>query len=235
MVENDVIDDDLRPEYDLSQLEGGVRGKYSERYSRGSTNLLAAAVLCGTIPLTFGTLIYFTWRATRWSWLPGAGLLTILWGLLLFVVGLICLAKYVARESRVERPRRVPLGHQAMLVAGLLVANFPVAAFYAGSAIDLMSRFMVQIINESGNTIDSFVLIGPGVNVEAGPISPADRAQCSLEFLGDGKLDFAAIQRDYQFNGRLADYVTVGWGTEITVRVKPEGKFEVTGNNSFRD
>lgn len=25
-------DDDLRPEYDLSQLKGGVRGKYLERY-----------------------------------------------------------------------------------------------------------------------------------------------------------------------------------------------------------
>jgi hypothetical protein len=30
--------DDLRPEYDLSQLRGGVRGKYLERY-RAGTNL----------------------------------------------------------------------------------------------------------------------------------------------------------------------------------------------------
>lgn len=31
-------DDDLRPEYDLTRLEGGVRGKYLERYKQG-TNL----------------------------------------------------------------------------------------------------------------------------------------------------------------------------------------------------
>src|SRR5437016_6050230 len=31
-------DDDLRPEYDLSQLQGRVRGKYLERY-RAGTNL----------------------------------------------------------------------------------------------------------------------------------------------------------------------------------------------------
>ena len=31
--------DDLRPEYDLSQLRGGVRGKYAERYRKG-TNLV---------------------------------------------------------------------------------------------------------------------------------------------------------------------------------------------------
>lgn len=33
------IEDELRSEYDFSQLEGGVRGKYVERYRRG-TNLV---------------------------------------------------------------------------------------------------------------------------------------------------------------------------------------------------
>ncbi len=34
------MDDELRPEYDLSQLlKGGVRGKYAERYKEG-TNLV---------------------------------------------------------------------------------------------------------------------------------------------------------------------------------------------------
>ena len=29
------LDDDLRPEYDLSRLKGGVRGKYYQRYRAG--------------------------------------------------------------------------------------------------------------------------------------------------------------------------------------------------------
>jgi hypothetical protein len=34
------LDDDLRPEYDMTELlKGGVRGKYVERYRRG-TNLV---------------------------------------------------------------------------------------------------------------------------------------------------------------------------------------------------
>lgn len=33
------MDDELRPEYDLSQLKGGVRGKYVQRYKEG-TNLI---------------------------------------------------------------------------------------------------------------------------------------------------------------------------------------------------
>ena len=32
-------EDDLRPEYDFSQMEGGVRGKYVQRYREG-TNLV---------------------------------------------------------------------------------------------------------------------------------------------------------------------------------------------------
>lgn len=32
-------DDDLRPEYDLSELKGGVRGKYAAKYKEG-TNLI---------------------------------------------------------------------------------------------------------------------------------------------------------------------------------------------------
>ena len=31
--------DDLRPEYDLSSLKGGVRGKYAKRFQKG-TNLV---------------------------------------------------------------------------------------------------------------------------------------------------------------------------------------------------
>jgi hypothetical protein len=32
-------EDDLRPEYDLSRLKGGVRGKYAQHYKEG-TNLV---------------------------------------------------------------------------------------------------------------------------------------------------------------------------------------------------
>src|SRR5438874_1109844 len=38
-VESEIAEDELRPEYDLSQLKGRVRGKYVERY-RAGTNLV---------------------------------------------------------------------------------------------------------------------------------------------------------------------------------------------------
>jgi hypothetical protein len=36
---NQEMDDELRPEYDLAQLQGGVKGKYAELYRQG-TNLV---------------------------------------------------------------------------------------------------------------------------------------------------------------------------------------------------
>ena len=36
---NKKMADDLRPEYDLSKLKGGVRGKYAKRFQQG-TNLV---------------------------------------------------------------------------------------------------------------------------------------------------------------------------------------------------
>jgi hypothetical protein len=43
-------DDDLRPEYDLSQLKGGVRGKYLERYRSGTNLALLAPDIRAAFP-----------------------------------------------------------------------------------------------------------------------------------------------------------------------------------------
>ena len=39
-VEPETVDDELRPEYDLSTLKGRVRGKYVERYREGTNIVL---------------------------------------------------------------------------------------------------------------------------------------------------------------------------------------------------
>jgi hypothetical protein len=43
-------DDDLRPEYDLSQLRGGVRGKYYKRAMSGTNLVLIEPDLAETFP-----------------------------------------------------------------------------------------------------------------------------------------------------------------------------------------
>ncbi|WP_197725205.1 hypothetical protein [Pseudanabaena sp. ABRG5-3] len=40
MESNHELKDDLRPEYDFSKMQGGVRGKYVERYRSGTNVVL---------------------------------------------------------------------------------------------------------------------------------------------------------------------------------------------------
>jgi hypothetical protein len=47
---NPTDDDDLRPEHDLSQLEGEVRGKYVERYRQGTNLALLAPEVRAAFP-----------------------------------------------------------------------------------------------------------------------------------------------------------------------------------------
>jgi hypothetical protein len=48
---HDEMDDDLRPEYDLSQLlKGGVRGKYAERFYAGTNLVLLAPDVAEAFP-----------------------------------------------------------------------------------------------------------------------------------------------------------------------------------------
>jgi hypothetical protein len=44
-------EDDLRPEYDLSKLKGGVRGKYLKRYRAGSNLALLAPEVRAAFPI----------------------------------------------------------------------------------------------------------------------------------------------------------------------------------------
>jgi hypothetical protein len=40
MESNQTLEDDSRPEYDFSKMQGGVRGKYVERYQAGTNIVL---------------------------------------------------------------------------------------------------------------------------------------------------------------------------------------------------
>ncbi len=44
------VDDELHAEYDLSQLQGDVRGKYAKRYSEGTNLVLLAPDVAEAFP-----------------------------------------------------------------------------------------------------------------------------------------------------------------------------------------
>ena len=199
------------------------------------SGLLKAAIACGAVPLAIGTTIYVTWRITRWDWLMAAGLFTVLGGLVVFVIGTGCLIAYVGGNARREKHRRVSLGIQTLLVGGLLLVNFPAAAYYAWSAVDLFTAYGVSIVNDSGAAIDSVVLTGPGVHVEVGPLPPGGRSHQELHFRGDGTLDFSAHGPDWHGEGQIEEYVTGNMNGNTTVRLKADGEHEIDKNPEWAD
>ncbi len=49
-IEAEIEEDELRPEYDLSQLKGRVRGKYVERYREGTNLVLLEPDVAAAFP-----------------------------------------------------------------------------------------------------------------------------------------------------------------------------------------
>jgi hypothetical protein len=188
--------------------------------------LLKCSIALGASPLIIGTLIYFTWRLTRWHWLGMMGLMTILIGFIVFLAAAVCLILHLKSESRTGRAS--PL--KALLVGGLLFANFPLAAVYSASAIDISTRFTVRVYNESDHTIESFVILGPGIQTEIGPIHSGKKAIQHNYPNSDGSLRFTARHQQLNYDGELEGYVCNGWDGDKTVRVSGNGKFIVTDN-----
>jgi hypothetical protein len=50
MANNKKMTDDLRPEYDLSKLKGGVRGKYARRFQEGTNRVLLSPDIAEYFP-----------------------------------------------------------------------------------------------------------------------------------------------------------------------------------------
>ncbi len=138
--------------------------------------LIKVAILCGAVPLLTGTLIYFAWRLTRIDGLMNAGVWTILFGLLAFVAGLGCLFNQ-SWNADGDLVARRHLRRQGAFALALLLSNFPAAAYYTLSAIDVVTHYTVDVENESDRRIESFVITGPGIRAELGPIAPGRRVQ----------------------------------------------------------
>jgi hypothetical protein len=190
--------------------------------------LIKIEIACGAIPLVAGTAIYVTWRVTRWESLMALGLLNILVGLAMFAVGVGCLLCQSMREEASSGPQPIDAGLRNLLVACLLLVNFPVAFVYVLSADDVMSRVTIRIVNESGNKIDAIAIEGIGVDKHVDPVQAGGYDRVYLRHVGEGGVSFTARHGGQEINGELIGYV-VG-GEDVTLRFLPDGKFEV-GNN----
>ena len=185
-------------------------------------------MLCGAIPLLLGTSVYFAWRLTQWDWLIDAGLIIIYAGTAAVFVGLICLFMHLRRESLKYHSLPSSGKLQGALVAGLLIVNFPAGALFTFSAISIYSRYTVEVVNQSGKPIDSFLISGGGVYEELGVIPAGKMAKWHFYVQTAGSLIFSARQQSMEFGGQIEGYVSEHMRGHKTISIKPEGAFEIS-------
>ena len=84
------------------------------------------ALFCGSAPLLTGVLLFVSWLPTRATWLELAGLWTIVGGVVLCGIGVVCLLAFLVQVCRQSRDTRRYWWPRLWLAGLLLVANFPV-------------------------------------------------------------------------------------------------------------
>jgi hypothetical protein len=156
-----------------------------------------------------------------------AGIWMLLLGLATVIAGEIVLVLHVRRASRQASPGERHGRLRTILVAALLLTNFPAAAFYALSALEFSTRYTVRVRNDGGVTLESFVVTGPGTSIEMGPIAPGGQAKTHLHFRGDGALRFSARQQGRDVGGVIDGYVTTNFSGKKIVRVGRNGDFRI--------
>jgi hypothetical protein len=188
------------------------------------TLLYLLALVCGLVPLVTGISIFFLWKELRWPWLMEAGQWTLLGGLLLFVIGMLCLVLYIAR-SRAERQTSIGrLARQSVLPLCLLLVNFPVAVVLAMAAIDLETRYDLAVHNESQARVTDLALSGGGIDSDLGSLDPGTHLRLSFRIRGEGRLDLTFVQNSSRFETIVDGYVTTGLGGNKLIRILPEGR-----------
>jgi hypothetical protein len=131
-------------------------------------NYLSLAFLLGAIPLVTGCGIFLLWCATAWDLLQLAGILNILFGLLLVTIGSICLIRYLIGVS-VSKPFKWRSLFFALVAAVVLLINFPACGIIMDTVFRLENMFLtesllgqstIRIINASDSDIHSIDVTG---------------------------------------------------------------------------
>ena len=147
-------------------------------------------------------------------------------GLVCFLGGVICLLGHWRQRALWIRQPRARL--QAVLAAGLLLANVPMAVAYMAVVLRIVSRYTLQVANQSHAPIDSLTVSAPGIGrVELGPVASGQEIMRHFHFSSDGRLVFSGRQQGRSFEGELERSVVEGFGGRKSIRVATDGTWHI--------
>lgn len=184
-------------------------------------------LFCGLLPLCVGVGVFLLWLVTRQDLLVLAGLVTCVAGCVLVSIGGLCLIVDVCREWKLGRIPRKRLLLRSLLAGGVLLVNFPAAAFVFDAAFHFDSRCEVSISNQGSAALTDVALKGGGVHEVIGEIPVGDTVVRRFWVGTDGALSMSAKQGQNKLAHTVEAYVTNGLGFRSLVIVEDNGRIEV--------
>ncbi len=192
------------------------------------SKFLKQALAFGGAPLLLGTGTFAVWAITGWNGWERAWLWLILFAIACVLAGAVCLVREF-QQCRTGSSRWRGLA----LAAGVLFLNFPLGAFYLWAAVAIATRYTVEVINDSGQPVQSILVTGAGMSpVELGPLSVGATTQTTLRLKEDGRLMILSRQGaeahqavlDSLASPSCAEHKTVVIGTGGVCAVGAQGK-----------
>ncbi|HEY4330377.1 MAG TPA: hypothetical protein VGN88_11620, partial [Phycisphaerae bacterium] len=132
-----------------------------------------------------------TYWITYSTFLVNAGLLALVAGVGFVVFGLTFLVIWAIRDWRLSRMHNRRFNHRAFwLTMFLILSNFGAGALCGMAGIALVSRNVIDIVNDTGVPIDACVLALGSKSIPIGPMKTGShRRQISGDIDGDVALD----------------------------------------------
>ena len=177
----------------------------------------------GISPLFIGVLIYFGWLFSRFGWLQVAGTLNIVFGLVAFCIGIICLAIYAYKSSK---QNKYHWGRKAILSLAILLSNFPVAAAIIYHVTYIQSTYYVVINNNSAYEITDIVVTAKNQHM-LNNITPMSVSRYALHFDHEGAVNYSMIFNHVKHTGVLFGYVTWDHGHTAVMEVTHSGSIKI--------
>lgn len=191
------------------------------------TDYLNLAAAFGLLPLVTGITIYLLMRFTSWFFLAVAGICVLWFGLFMVPIGLFSIVFYMFGMGDSHGHSRLQRRLRTLLVAGVLLLNFPAAWFCVTSLLDEMARYTVTVFNNSNQDIQQITIDYPHQHLELGPLLRNAQRTVDFKIEGDGNISLSAWYGSSRVDLDVEGYITNGSSRARIVILKPSGLIEI--------
>lgn len=156
-----------------------------------------------------------------------AGIITLVAGFISFCIGAVALGRFCWLSIRNSPSGRAGIWLKALLSAGLLVINFPVAGVILNRVVVIKTRYTVQIRNDSSQPLHEVRVYGGGVEERFGTVGTAAAQRRDFWIQQDGELMLEMKLGPTLVQTNIDGYVTQNLGGDVRVTVNADSSISI--------